>query len=261
MSSVVELVDRQEVNGASPTSNPGLDDVDGLGVDVETRTGYYLVYADLSHLLLRRDCTARNTMSWTQEERQEIEEAAAILLRMADPLWTRPTSDDNDNDRVEAEENVKKGEDEDEKERDEGEKEVENQGDEDDEQVSIPCAQPATSASVGALAALSTRHSTTQQSRAAMTPAQRFRLGYNTYSDLDISGTSTGIMYMTPAERRTYRQSQRRRGAALVRAATTKGSKSKRGGAGGRRDPRGGAGGRKGPRGGAGGAAGLLSSN
>ena len=49
----------------------------------------------------------------------------------------------------------------------------------------------------GALAALSTRQSTTQQSRAAMTPAQSVRLGYNTYSDLDISGTSTGIMYMT----------------------------------------------------------------
>ncbi|THY87238.1 hypothetical protein D6C93_07624 [Aureobasidium pullulans] len=30
-----------------------------------------------------------------------------------------------------------------------------------------------------------------------MTPAQRARLGYNTYSDLDIPGTSTDIMYMT----------------------------------------------------------------
>ncbi|CAD0046347.1 unnamed protein product [Aureobasidium pullulans] len=175
-------------------------------------------------------------MSWTQEERQEIEEAAAILLRMADPLWTRPTDDSNDNDRVDPEEN-------------------------DDEEASVPSAQPSRAASVSALAALSTRHATTQQSRAAMTPAQRARLGYNAYRDLDISGTAHGVVYMTTAERRTYRQSQRRRGAALVRAATTKGSKSKRGGAGGRKDPRGGAGGRKGPRGGAGGAAGLLSSN
>ncbi|THX24623.1 hypothetical protein D6D10_10087 [Aureobasidium pullulans] len=190
-------------------------------------------------------------MSWTQEERQEIEEAAAILLRMADPLWTRPTDDSNDNDRVDPGENVEKGEDE---------------GNEDDDS-----AQPSRAASVSALAALSTRHATTQQSRAAMTPAQRARLGYNIYRDLDISGTAHGVMYMTTAERRTYRQTQRRRGAALVRAATTKGSKSKRGGAGGRKDPRGGAGdrkdprggagGRKGPRGGAGGAAGLLSSN
>lgn len=30
-----------------------------------------------------------------------------------------------------------------------------------------------------------------------MIPAQRARLGYNTYSDLDIPGTSTDIMYMT----------------------------------------------------------------
>lgn len=30
-----------------------------------------------------------------------------------------------------------------------------------------------------------------------MIPAQRARLRYNTYSNLDISGTSTGIMYMT----------------------------------------------------------------
>ncbi|THW17757.1 hypothetical protein D6D23_07968 [Aureobasidium pullulans] len=195
-------------------------------------------------------------MSWTQEERQEIEEAAAILLRMADPLWTRPTDDSNDNDRVNPEENVKIG----------GE-----EGNEDDEEASGPSAQPSCAASVSALAALSTRHATTQQSRAAMTPAQRARLGYNAYRDLDISGTAHGVVYMTTAERRTYRQSQRRRGAALVRAATTKGSKSKRGGAGGRKDPRGGAGdrkdprggagGRKGPRGGAGGAAGLLSSN
>ncbi|THZ84010.1 hypothetical protein D6C84_04493 [Aureobasidium pullulans] len=186
-------------------------------------------------------------MSWTQEERQEIEEAAAILLRMADPSWTRH----NDNDRLNPGENVKIG------------------GDEDNEDDDS--AQPSRAASVSSLAALSTRHATTQQSRAAMTPAQRARLGYNTYRDLDISGTAHGIMYMTAAERRTYRQSQRRRGAALVRAATTKGSKSKRGGAGGRKhprggagdrkDPRGGAGGGKGPRGGAGGAAGLLSSN
>lgn len=185
-------------------------------------------------------------MSWTQEERQEIEEAAAILLRMADPFWTRPTDDDNDNDRVNPEENVKIG----------GE-----EGDEDDEEASVLSAQPSRTASVSALAALSTRHSATQQSRAAMTPAQRARLGYNTYRDLDISGTAHGIMYMTTAERRTYRQTQRRRGAALVRAATTKSSKSKRSGAGGRKDPRGGAGDRKGPRGGAGSPAGLPSSN
>jgi len=49
----------------------------------------------------------------------------------------------------------------------------------------------------GALAALSTRQATTQQSCAAMTPPPRARLGYNTYSDLDIPGTSTDIMYMT----------------------------------------------------------------
>lgn len=48
-------------------------------------------------------------MFWTQEERQEIEEAAAILLRMADPLWTRPTDDSNDNDRVNPEENASIG--------------------------------------------------------------------------------------------------------------------------------------------------------
>ncbi|CAD0030710.1 unnamed protein product [Aureobasidium pullulans] len=160
-------------------------------------------------------------------------------------------------------------------------RETGEEGSEDDEEASGPSAQPSRAAPVSALAALSTRHATTQQSRAAMTPAQRARLGYNTYRDLDVSGTAHGVMYMTTAERRTYRQTQRRRGAALVRAATTKGSKSKRGGAGGRKDPRGGAGdrkdprggagdrkdprggagGRKGPRGGAGGAAGLLSSN
>lgn len=62
-------------------------------------------------------------MSWTQEERQEIEEAAAILLRIADPLWTRPTDDSNDNDRVNPEENVDIGGDE---------------GNEDDEEASVP---------------------------------------------------------------------------------------------------------------------------
>lgn len=56
---------------------------------------------------------------------------------------------------------------------------------------------PVRSVRPGALAALATGQSTVQQSRAAMTPAQRARLGYNTYSDLDIPGTSTDIMYMT----------------------------------------------------------------
>ncbi|OBW63974.1 MAG: Acyltransferase-domain-containing protein [Aureobasidium pullulans] len=49
---------------------------------------------------------------------------------------------------------------------------------------------PVRSVTPGDHAAWSTRQSTTQQSRAAMTPAQRARLGYNTYSDLDIPGTS-----------------------------------------------------------------------
>ena len=47
-------------------------------------------------------------MSLSQKERQEIEEAAVILVQMADPLWKRPT-DNDDNDEVDPEEDKKKG--------------------------------------------------------------------------------------------------------------------------------------------------------
>lgn len=40
-------------------------------------------------------------MSSSQKERQEIEEAAVILLQMADPLWKRPTDDNYDDDNEE----------------------------------------------------------------------------------------------------------------------------------------------------------------
>ncbi|KAK6004885.1 hypothetical protein QM012_007664 [Aureobasidium pullulans] len=69
---------------------------------------------------------------------------------------------------------------------------------------------------------------TIQQTRAALTPQQRATLKLKPYSHYDLEGNEIGTLWQTRAEHRTFRQTQRRRGAKLVRAGTTNGMKLSR---------------------------------
>ncbi|CAD0087412.1 unnamed protein product [Aureobasidium mustum] len=69
---------------------------------------------------------------------------------------------------------------------------------------------------------------TIQQTRAALTKQQRNSLKLKPYPHYDLEGNEIGTFWQTRAEHRTFRQTQRRRGAKLVRAGTTNGRKLRR---------------------------------
>ncbi|KAG9951164.1 hypothetical protein KCU85_g2959, partial [Aureobasidium melanogenum] len=62
-----------------------------------------------------------------------------------------------------------------------------------------------------------------QQSRLDMTAWQRYQQNLQAYDHVNAQGSVIGRLWQTTTERRTFRQNQRRRGATLLRAATTKG--------------------------------------
>lgn len=62
-----------------------------------------------------------------------------------------------------------------------------------------------------------------QQSRLDMTAWQRYQQNLQAYDNVNAQGSVIGRLWQTTTERRTFRQNQRRRGATLLRAATTRG--------------------------------------
>lgn len=62
-----------------------------------------------------------------------------------------------------------------------------------------------------------------QQRRLDMTAWQRYQQNLQPYDHVNAQGSVIGRLWQTTTERRTFRQSQRRRGATLLRAATTRG--------------------------------------
>ncbi|KAH0366477.1 hypothetical protein KCU65_g5292, partial [Aureobasidium melanogenum] len=62
-----------------------------------------------------------------------------------------------------------------------------------------------------------------QQSRLDMTAWQRYQQNLQAYDHVNAQGSVIGRLWQTTTERRTFRQNQRRRGATLLRAATTRG--------------------------------------
>jgi hypothetical protein len=75
------------------------------------------------------------------------------------------------------------------------------------------------------MAALTPQQRTVQQQRKAMTPTQRGALALKPYTHYDFNNIQIGTLWQTKNENRTFRQTQRRKGAARLRAGTTTGLK------------------------------------
>ncbi|KAI5197130.1 hypothetical protein E4T39_07482 [Aureobasidium subglaciale] len=173
-------------------------------------------------------------MSSSTSDKKEIEEAALLLLQMADYHWATPGSDKMDEsdeeqtgDGVPASA-IQSGLD------DQLPASDENKATERKSPQSSSVVVPSTQLAITSgplhqsvrgtsLTALATQQQAIQQTRAAMTRQQRTALKLRPYDHLDATGTKIGILWQTPAERRSYRQTQRRRGANLVRPGTTTG--------------------------------------
>ncbi|KAH0380226.1 hypothetical protein KCU92_g7732, partial [Aureobasidium melanogenum] len=90
---------------------------------------------------------------------------------------------------------------------------------------STPSSTSTFSVKGASFAEIDAHQQTIQQTRAALTAQQRASLKLKPYSHYDLEGKEIGILWQTRAEHRTFRQTQRRRGAKLVRAGTTTGMK------------------------------------
>jgi hypothetical protein len=75
------------------------------------------------------------------------------------------------------------------------------------------------------MAALTPQQRTAQQQREAMTPQQRGALALKPYAHYDFNNFKIGTLWQTKNENRTFRQTQRRQGAARLRSGTTTGLK------------------------------------
>ena len=84
---------------------------------------------------------------------------------------------------------------------------------------------PTPSLTAASLAVLTVEQRALQQTRFAMTSQERAALDLKAYSHYDLSNNQIGILWQTKNENRTYRQTQRRNGAARLRAGTTTGLK------------------------------------
>lgn len=170
-------------------------------------------------------------MASKTRNQKEQDEAALILLQMADPDWDSPSY---------AEEMIKDGETE-LRSTDLGEQsmvDVETPASDGQAAVinstsasestsapSTPSSTSTFSVKGASMAEIDAHQQTIQQSRAALTPQQRFTLKLKPYLHYDLDGNEIGVLWQTRAEHRTFRQTQRRRGAKLVRAGTTTGMK------------------------------------
>jgi hypothetical protein len=75
------------------------------------------------------------------------------------------------------------------------------------------------------MAALTPQQRTVQQQRKDMTSQQRGALDLKPYAHYDFNNIQIGTLWQTKNENRTFRQTQRRKGAARLRAGTTTGLK------------------------------------
>ncbi|KAG9632734.1 hypothetical protein KCU64_g16113, partial [Aureobasidium melanogenum] len=159
---------------------------------------------------------------------KEQDEAALILLQMAEPDWELPSFEkdikDNDTEQepadlaeqsmVDSESPASNG----------------RPAVVDSTSASEPASAPSTPSSTStfsvkgaSMAEIDAHQQTIQQTRAGLTAQQRASLKLKPYSHYDLEGKEIGILWQTRAEHRTFRQTQRRRGAKLVRAGTTTG--------------------------------------
>ncbi|KAI5238653.1 hypothetical protein E4T43_07290 [Aureobasidium subglaciale] len=174
-------------------------------------------------------------MSSSMEAQKEIEEAALHLLQMADYYWATPGSDRGDeSDEETTEDGVQASTTQPDLDAQspspDGDKAGNDTTSPQSSSVIVPSPQSATTSGYlyqsvrgVSLTALAAQQQAIQQTRAAMTRQQRAALKLRPYDDLDATGTKVGTLWQTPAERRSYRQTQRRRGANLVRPGTTTG--------------------------------------
>lgn len=170
-------------------------------------------------------------MAPSTHNQKEQDEAALILLHMADPDWESPSLEDemkdNDNEQKAAGLTEQPMVDAD----------FSASGSQaaavaDDTSASESTSTPSTRSSTStfsvkgaSMAEIDAHHQTIQQTRAGLTAQQRASLKLKPYSHYDLGGKEIGILWQTRAEHRTFRQTQRRRGAKLVRAGTTTGMK------------------------------------
>ncbi|KAI4744804.1 hypothetical protein E4T50_04791 [Aureobasidium sp. EXF-12298] len=160
----------------------------------------------------------------TRNQKEE-DEAALILLQMAEPDWQLPSFEkeikDNDTEQepadlteqsmVDAESPASNG------------RAAVIEFTSASESASAPSTPSSTS--TFSVKEIDAHQQTIQQTRAALTAQQRASLKLKPYSHYDLEGKEIGILWQTRAEHRTFRQTQRRRGAKLVRAGTTTGMK------------------------------------
>lgn len=172
-----------------------------------------------------------SAMAPMTRNQKEQDEAALILLQMADPDWDssgygeevvkddeteQRSPDPVDQSMVDAESS------------DAGGQAAVVSSNSSSESLSAPSTPTSTSTfSVkgASMAEIDAHQRTVQQTRAALTVQQRNTLKLKPYSHYDVDGNEIGVLWQTRAEHRTYRQTQRRRGAKLVRAGTTTGMK------------------------------------
>jgi hypothetical protein len=81
------------------------------------------------------------------------------------------------------------------------------------------------SLTAASLAVLTVEQRALQQRRFAMTSQERAAHDLKAYTHYDLNNNQIGILWQTKNENRTYRQTQRRNGAARLRAGTTTGLK------------------------------------
>jgi hypothetical protein len=93
--------------------------------------------------------------------------------------------------------------------------------------ASTPTSTPTSTSSAtnASMATLTVEQRTLQQQRLAMTSRQRAALHLKSYAHYDFNNIQIGTLWQTKNENRTFRQTQRRRGAARLRAGTTTGLK------------------------------------
>ncbi|KAH0277304.1 hypothetical protein KCU91_g3273, partial [Aureobasidium melanogenum] len=170
-------------------------------------------------------------MAPSVSNQKEQDEAALILLHMADPDWESPSLGDEMKDNDTEQKAVDLAE--------QSTADVETSGSSgqaavavDDNSTSESTSTPSTPSSTStfsvkgaSMAEIDAHHQTIQRIRAALTAQQRASLKLKPYSYYDLQGKEIGVLWQTRAEHRTFRQTQRRRGAKLVRAGTTTGMK------------------------------------
>jgi hypothetical protein len=93
--------------------------------------------------------------------------------------------------------------------------------------ASTPASTPTSTSSATdtSMAALTVEQRRLQQQRLAMTSRQRAALHLKSYAHYDFNNIQIGTLWQTKNENRTFRQTQRRKGAARLRAGTTTGLK------------------------------------